>query len=62
MTPEHLDASKRACLPERAIITHIAELPYGVLEIETNSGSVWCLRVADKVWTLQQPPRACLDG
>ena len=44
-------------VPEyNCVITAIAMLPHGVVEATTSSGSVWLLRISDKVWTLAHPP------
>lgn len=43
-------------LPERALITRVEMLPYGVLEVHTNSGSVWLFDTDRRVWTLLTVP------
>ena len=46
-----------AQLPElNAEIVAIDFLPNGVVEVQTSSGSIWLLRLEDKVWTLAKEP------
>jgi len=44
-------------LPEcGAAIVAIDFLPHGVVEVKTSTGSIWLLRMSDKVWTLAKEP------